>query len=51
MAFPIGWGVNVERLPIILRVGIGEVTVDPRLGGEERGSHGKDEEQQRGAPN
>src|SRR5262249_3549334 len=41
---PLGRGVNIESLPLILRLGVGEVTGDLRLAGEERGGGEKNEE-------
>ena len=37
MILALGRGVDIERLPLVLRLGVGKVTVDLRLGGEERG--------------
>jgi hypothetical protein len=36
MILSLGRGEDVGRLPFVLRLGVGEVTVDLRLGGEER---------------
>jgi hypothetical protein len=40
----LGWSINVERLPLGLRHGVGKVTVDLGFGGEEWGGEEKEDE-------
>ena len=49
MILALGRGVDIEHLPFVFRLGVGNATVDLRFVGKERGGEEKDEQEREDA--
>ena len=46
MILALGRGVDIEGLPLVLRLGVSQVTMDLGIGGEERGGEEQDDHEE-----